>query len=175
MPKFKCAAFSLRVLPFGLLHKPERPHPFPRSDDYGLTVRPRDPTQRPMARMSIITIFSRPVMRSLSVRNRIRARIKTAVGLVAVRNAHLDCSKHLVINEGPPDPDRILLKDWCYIFTPAAVAYRMPMEELVGHASAALTSIKRDALKREALWSMPQLTDSTSSSRQTKSSKPQKR
>ncbi|KZV91348.1 hypothetical protein EXIGLDRAFT_769991 [Exidia glandulosa HHB12029] len=152
MPKFNCPAFQLRAMPFDILNRPEKAYPFPRSDDFGLTVRPGDKKQRPMARMSLVMLFTRVVMRSLTIRNRIRARLRTAFGIAVGRNAHKDEKGKLVLGEVPTDLTQMLLKDWCYYITPSADVYRMPMEDLVDYARKGLQAVKIAALRKEQEW-----------------------
>ena len=42
--------------------------------------------------------------------------------------------------------------DWCYIFTPTALLYRMPMSEMVAHVREAMSKVRPRALTMERRW-----------------------
>jgi len=113
MPDFKGPAFSLRIIPNGLLSAPEAERPFPRSDDYGVTHRRGSPGREgdPLVRVSMSMMFSKLAVRSNYIRNRIRQRLRTAVALVVSRDARVEGeTRELRVADSAVNPEELHLK-----------------------------------------------------------------
>ncbi|KAH7106879.1 hypothetical protein BKA62DRAFT_685364 [Auriculariales sp. MPI-PUGE-AT-0066] len=154
MPSVNCPAFSLRVMPFGILSAPDNPRPFSRSDDFGVTHRKTRSGQlgAPLIRFSFYCLFTKDSVRSNYIRNRIRTRLKTAASLVATRGASTDKNDNLHVANGPVDPSTVLLKDWSYIFTPSGSLYRMPLEDIISQVRDAMERVLPVARQLEQQW-----------------------
>ncbi|KAJ7641404.1 hypothetical protein FB45DRAFT_356817 [Roridomyces roridus] len=158
--------FTLRAIPMGILEKPTTPiravEPFDtwdarvaRGASSG-TVAPMTLREPRPNRLSMSLQFSTVSGFSTHQRTQIVSRFKTAVSLIAIRNAQVHGRKRLVFEEGA-EPEEWILQGWTYHVRPTLELYRMPYPELVGILRPMLQDIWTRGMKLEEQWTLASL------------------
>lgn len=110
--------------------------------------------------MSLMFIMSKKDLhKSAVVRNRIKTRVKSAIGMVVTCGATVEEAEGTenLVQSDDDNGEKWILQDWTYVFIPSIEVYRLPLTALVSGIQDALLNINSKCRTLENVWNLEAL------------------